>query len=237
MSMHDVEAFAEGAVIFVDGLKFPAAEKIALIHNIYLFHDMWDTSFTKLRVYSRLVENGYFHLFKLTEHPDYAACKAELDKAAARDFAFIQQDPHKPYDPESPVGCYWIGKIDKQPVRKLCCDAGQPLWARLTGQKPPEDAEPAQLMLRLAELADREKNDNFKGDLYYIMMYVLDDIDDDETYAQLKKYLMTGPAMRACHNSWSYMLDDMPLDEFDPQDYPRQHEWLAAYQESLNKRQ
>lgn len=69
--MHDVEGFAEEAASFVGQCAIPENEKIALIHNIYAFHDLWDTGFTKLRVYDTLIASGYFHAFEPPEHPDY----------------------------------------------------------------------------------------------------------------------------------------------------------------------
>lgn len=59
MSMHDIEGFAQDAVLFVGKAAMPAEQKIDLIHNVYRFQDDWDTGFTKLRVYDVLVETGY----------------------------------------------------------------------------------------------------------------------------------------------------------------------------------
>ena len=64
MSMHDVEDFAEQMVHLVDESNISNREKINLIHNIYQFHDSWDTGFTKLRVYNILIKTGYFRLFE-----------------------------------------------------------------------------------------------------------------------------------------------------------------------------
>jgi hypothetical protein len=192
--MHDVEDFAEHMVWLVDESNISDKEKIDLIHNIYQFHNLWDTGFTKLRVYDILIKTGYFRLFDPHEHPDYEKYKNFFDNLSnsnERYKTFIYEDPIAGYSKDAKLTSYWFdygydSKTDKDfPLNKMCCEAGSPVWAYFEGEdKAPKDIPIFPLFCRLAELA-AENDDIFaKGELYAIMRYVFELKENDEEDAK-----------------------------------------------------
>ena len=176
--MHDVESFAEQMVHLVDENEISNEEKIDLIHNIYKFHDSWDTGFTKLRVNNILIKTGYFRLFERHEHPDYEKYKDFFDGLPDSNEMYIYEDPIAGYSEDAKLTSYWFensydSDTEKEfPLNKMCCEAGSPVWAYFEGaDKMPKDIPLISLFSRLAELA-AEKNDIYAmGQLYFIMLY------------------------------------------------------------------
>ena len=187
MSMHDIEEFAEIAVSFIGECALSAAEKIALIHNIYRFHDGWDTGFTRLRVYDTLIATGYWHAFTPSEHPDYARYRDFFDSPDKMRETFIHENP---LDTASPVTCYRVDSVTvagrRRPVNKLCCQAGSPLWKRLTGKDDPPDWGAQETMLRLAELAFSARNNRLPAMIFMMVFYTLGETTDRTIFEKLK---------------------------------------------------
>ena len=193
MSMHDIEGFAEEAVLFVGTSSLSDSEKIELIHNIYRFHDAWDTGFTKLRVYDTLIDTGYFYPFAPADHPEYQTCKNFFDDLPDSSFTFIHENP---VERSGPITCYWVETVHDQntgeefEVRTLCCEAGSALWAQFTGRKQPEDTSALAMMLRLAELASETGRYRVLADLFGMAPYMMGDeaeIEGRKNRAQLER--------------------------------------------------
>ena len=176
--MHEIEGFAEQMVHLIDESSINNKEKIDLIHNIYQFHDAWDTGFTKLRVYNILIKTGYFRLFDPREHPDYEKYKDFFDGLLNSDGMYVYEDPIAGYSKDAKLTSYWFShaydsETDKEfPLNKMCCEAGSPVWAYFEGaDKAPENMSLIPLFCRLTELA-AENNDIYSmGELYFIMLY------------------------------------------------------------------
>lgn len=196
MSMHEIEGFAEQMVHLVNESNIGNDEKIDLIYNIYEFHDSWDTGFTKLRVYHILVETGYFHLFNPHEHPDYEKYKDFFDKLPESNEMYIYEDPIAGYSEDAKLTSYWFdnaydSETDKEfPLKKMCCEAGSPVWAHFVGEeKMPKKMTLIRLFDRLTELAV-DKNDIYSlGELFYFTSYTFMEPEtfDEENIKCLEK--------------------------------------------------
>jgi hypothetical protein len=176
--MHEIEGFAEQMIHLVDESNISDKEKIDLIHNIYQFHDAWDTGFTKLRVYNILIKTGYFRLFDPQEHPDYEKYKDFFDGLPNSKGMYVYEDPIAGYSKDAKLTSYWFShaydsETDKEfPLNKMCCEAGSPVWNYFEGaDKAPKNMSLIPLFCRLTELA-AENNDIYSmGELYFIMLY------------------------------------------------------------------
>ena len=184
MSMHDVEDFAEQMVCLVDESNISNKEKIDLIHNIYQFHDSWDTGFTKLRVYNILIKTGYFRLFDPHEHPDYEKYKDFFDDLPNSNEMYIYEDPIAGYSEDAKLTSYWFdyaydSETDKEfPLNKMCCEAGSPVWAYFEGaDKAPKNMSLFSLFYRLTEFAAENEDVYAMGELYLIMIYGFNELD------------------------------------------------------------
>lgn len=178
MSMHEIEDFAEQMVYLVDKSSISNEEKINLIHNIYLFHDSWDTSFTKLRVYNILLKTGYFYLFDPAQHPDYEKYKDFFDKLPESNEMYIYENPIAGYSEEAKLTSYWFdysydAESDEEiPLSKMCCEAGSPVWSHFVGEdKMPNEMPLIQLFDRLTELAVENDDIYSMGELFYFAAY------------------------------------------------------------------
>lgn len=194
MSMHDIEDFAEQMVHLVNESRISDKEKIDLIYNIYEFHDSWDTSFTKLRVYQILVDTGYFCLFDPHEHPDYEKYKDFFDKLPESNEMYIYEDPVTGYTGKNEPTSYWFDysydseKNEEFPLNKMCCEAGSPVWSYFAGaDKAPKKMPELRLFSRLTELAAENEDIYCMGELYYIVSYVIFDLGSEEEEQLLEK--------------------------------------------------
>lgn len=194
MSMHDIEDFAEQMVHLVNDSEISNEEKIELIYNIYKFHDSWDTSFTKLRVFQILADTGYFYLFDPPEHPDYEKYKDFFDRLPESNEMYIYEDPVAGCTGDAEPTSYWLDysydseKNEEFPLNKMCCEAGSPVWSYFVGaEKAPKKMPELQLFSRLTELA-AENNDIYAmGELYFIVSYVFFDLESEEDKQLLEK--------------------------------------------------
>lgn len=235
MSMHDIEGFAEEAVLFVGTSALGDREKIELIHNIYRFHDDWDTGFTKLRVYDTLIETGYFHTFDPADHPLYPAHKGFFDNLPDSSFTYIHENPE---EKSGPVTCYWVETVYDQEARedlevqKLCCEAGSALWARLTGREQPGDTPALTMMLRLAELAAHEQQYRVLADAFAMVPYVMCDeaeITGPENGARLERLR----ELVSCDGAFELMArQGVRYDDFEEFSEPVRW-WVSVYQDWL----
>jgi hypothetical protein len=244
--MHDVESFAEQMIRLVDESDINNEEKIDLIHNIYQFHDSWDTGFTKLRVYHILIKTGYFRLFEPHEHPDYEKYKDFFDGLPNSNEMYIYENPIAGYSKDAKLTSYWFdyaydSETDKEfPLNKMCCEAGSPVWAYFEGaDKTPKEIPLISLFCRLTELA-AEKNDIYAmGELYYIMVYGFLEFDSNheeniKCVEKMKPILLRDEVMEnLAELCLDYMIgsrEDLDEDE-DLDETPQQlmHEWFEYY--------
>lgn len=136
--MVEIDSLVEESIRCVASGNYPPELKRNLIHSLYSLHDGLDTSFTKLRIFDLLVENGYFYLFDPEDHPDYKANRNFFEYIKEKDMAFIRNCKlHGADFGDRTVVGYWVGEFrsegeDGRPtvrsVRKLCAMAGRPLW-------------------------------------------------------------------------------------------------------------
>jgi hypothetical protein len=232
--MRDIEDFAESAVRLIAVSDISDTEKITLIHNVYKFHDSWDTSFTMMRVFDELVECGYLFLFSLSDHPEYLEYTSYFTQIAKEDFAFIYND----IETQEGVGCYWVGKLHRNgkkiAINKLCSKAGTTLWNTfLQDAEQPAEINGLRMILRLAELAEASEDLEMLGTLYYISLYFLLDKDTGSLkyLENLKEFLLSDRVMAAFNESANAKRLEMP--EEDASDNIR--EWISYYFDWLRR--
>ena len=235
MSMHEIEDFAELAVKLVFLSDTLNSEKITLIHNIYSFHDNWDTSFTKLRVFRELVECGYFCTFELREHPAYQARKRYFDRLAEKDFSYVSAELG-----ETGGECYWVGRINYNQryvtIGKLCCEAGSRLWQTLNPDKrQPAEMSTEQMLIAVADLAVTEKNYPVLASLYYVYMLILSATMEEPDPAFIENLLervYSDDTMKLFHNTYSSTLGEpAELEKISQYAFA----WLSHYTKWLKR--
>jgi hypothetical protein len=189
-----VESFAEMMVHLVDKSDIDNSEKIDLIYNIYDFHDMWDTGFTKLRVFDILIKTGYFRLFDPSEHPDYEKYKDFFDALPESDEMYIYDNPIAGGTRDEKPTSYWFDysydaeKDEEKTLNKMCCEAGSSVWSYFAAEeKDPKKISLTGLLSRLTELAAVNEDVESMGELYYIAVYAFLDLKTDEDKQFLEK--------------------------------------------------
>jgi hypothetical protein len=127
MSMHEFEDLVEDSIrLLARNASHPRHDLRTLYWNLYEFHDLWDTGFTKQRVLDLLLAAHHTYRFHLSEHPDYQRFLDFFQHISA--FSFIHVDPAQEWDAEhNPVAGYY------QPPY-LYCDVNSPLWSRFVRQ-------------------------------------------------------------------------------------------------------
>ncbi|QQO10928.1 hypothetical protein [Breznakiella homolactica] len=237
MSMHEVEGYAQEAVIFVNGCDIPADEKVSLIAAVYEWHDNYDTGFTKLREFDILVDTGYFHLFDTKDHPDYEQYKDYFDSISGTGFEFIYDDPIKGYAKDNPLSSYWMGETYRNEKRvspgRMCCEAGGRVWRHFFPEKPgPLPMSEYAMMRRIADLAADQEDLFMLSELYPMVSlafwYGMKGEEDKAHYERLKELILTDAVMEEFE---AYPYPRMPDEEFDEYDENETYwrEWMGYY--------
>lgn len=241
MSMHDVEDYAQEAVIFVNSCDISGDEKVSLIKAVYEWHDEHDTGFTKLREYDILVNTGYFHLFDMEDHPDYSKYAAFFESIRGSSFEYIYDDPVKGYAEDNPLNSYWLGQTYREEeyvdLGKMCCEAGGRVWKHLLNDKrEPEEMSAFAMLRRLAELA-AEKDDSYTLSNIYIMTvyafwYGIEG-EDIRHYERLKELVLKDVVMEEVDDSGLGDCDDYDDGDIDIKEWVKYYsDWRVRHREA-----
>lgn len=235
MSMYQVEDLVELSICRLTGSSTDLNELRNDIYSLYRFQDMFDCSFTNLRVLRQLIDCGYTTLHNLEDHPLYPEMREEFEAIRAHDFE---------YTPGAEGG-YWCstmndGQGNDVVLGKLCCDYGSALWEEMVaaGKITGDEANPLAppdfyaLVLRVVQQAEA-CGDIFLMSQWYIYLPILTAMSEDEPFAtpeiqaELQKIL--------CKPEVFFMLEDelRPIpDETEWEEEESQvAQWYAPYYE------
>lgn len=127
MSYYQVEDIIEDAIHLVSKAAIPSREKRDLIYNLYRFHDGFDTSYTRFRVFDILKDTHYLYEWDIEQHPDYARNEERFEKHRASKGDWISVD----FNGDA---AYVYTKNGK-----FYFEAGDMVWERIKQQLPEED--------------------------------------------------------------------------------------------------
>ncbi|MEL6821829.1 MAG: hypothetical protein AAFP70_08725 [Calditrichota bacterium] len=173
MSYHQIEDIIEEAIRLVGNAKLERIEKRNLIHNLYRFHDRFDTSYTRFRVLDILKEARYLYEWPVDAHPDYQT-HHDFFNAFKQDVAqWIPSDLST--DSES---IYLKGQ-------SIFFEAGDAFWQRVKAQlaeddqQTPQDQPIPDVFLQLLQLAEALHDENFMQEWYAVFANSILEFDLD----------------------------------------------------------
>lgn len=160
MSMWEIEALGEEAIIMVDQTDLPTERKRDLILSIYDAIGAWDVSFIHFRTPDILVRNACFFSLDPADHPEYQARKSELDIFVAEDKSWLT-------DPQTSKVEAIYTKPNQEAPKQFWFDPSMALWGKaveaglLNGlaAQDPKSIDKPELMATLMAIASDMKDD------------------------------------------------------------------------------
>ena len=139
MSMHEIEAYIETAIVAVAQSNMSIRQKRDMIYSLFAMEEYGDCGFTNRRTLDQMIACKYTFVFDKEQMYDYEANRDYYDGLAQR-YSYSQGDAYAfaAYNPAS-------GEWEEHPGR-VCVDSGSEAWKGMVaaGAITGEGAEPVE---------------------------------------------------------------------------------------------